>query len=144
MIDVWYRGLALTVRGRHDEGVRAAREGGEVVTDEDVAKVAVPAYRREGYRWPCHHGVELVHTGGRLQERWSGVVVDASSGGLGVLCEPMDVLGPGTELAVRLPDGNWASGKVRHTAAVPDGVRVGIVVTRASGQLTSLFPPADD
>lgn len=116
-----------------------------MVTDEETARtVAPPAHRREGHRWPCRHDVELVHLSGRLQPRWPGVVVDVSSGGLGVVCGPMDVIGPGTELAMRLPDGNWAAGKVRHVTDLPDSLRLGIVVTRASGQLLSLFAPTED
>lgn len=114
-----------------------------MVTDEETTRAAAaPTHQREGLRWQSHQAVEVVQTSGRLQPRWTGTVVDASLGGLGLVCDVVDV-GPGTELAVRLPDGNWAVGTVRHTAEIPEGLRIGIVVTRASGQLVTLFPSAE-
>jgi hypothetical protein len=106
----------------------------------DTAAVAT-AHRREHGRWECSQAVEIVRTSGTSHPRWPATVVDASEGGLGLLCGPIEVIGPGTELMVRCADGNWAAARVRHCADLPSGLRLGVTVTRASGQLSSLFPP---
>jgi hypothetical protein len=105
----------------------------------DAAGIAT-VYRRENQRWACSQPVEVVRTSGTNHARWPATVVDASQGGLGLLCGPIAAIGPGTELMVRCADGNWAAARVRHCADVPTGLRLGLTIIRASGQLSSLFP----